>query len=37
MTDDKTSQQLDEWKQKYYASLASLEQQQGYDEVLQRS
>ena len=37
MADDTASQQLDEWKQKYYASLASLEQQQGYDELLQRS
>jgi diguanylate cyclase len=37
MADDTASQQLDEWKRKYYASLTSLEQQQGYDEVLQRS
>jgi len=37
MADDITSQQLEEWKQKYYTSLASLEQQQSYDELLQRS
>tara|TARA_R110001606_G_scaffold399310_1_gene584673 strand:+ start:4383 stop:6023 length:1641 start_codon:yes stop_codon:yes gene_type:complete len=37
MADDNALQQLDEWKQKYYASLTSLEQQQSYDELLQRS
>tara|TARA_R110002050_G_scaffold9504_1_gene32994 strand:- start:131162 stop:132790 length:1629 start_codon:yes stop_codon:yes gene_type:complete len=37
MTDDTASQQLEEWKQKYYASLSALEQQQSYDELLQRS
>ncbi|KKN66480.1 hypothetical protein LCGC14_0470840 [marine sediment metagenome] len=37
MTDDTTSQQLEEWKKKYYASITSLEQQQNYDALLQRS
>tara|TARA_R110002049_G_scaffold262028_1_gene438109 strand:+ start:411 stop:2045 length:1635 start_codon:yes stop_codon:yes gene_type:complete len=37
MADDIASQQLEEFKQKYYASLTSLEQQQDYDELLQRS
>lgn len=37
MADDTASQQLDEWKKKYYASLTTLEQQQSYDELLQRS
>lgn len=37
MTDDTASQQLEEWKQKYYASISALEQQQSYDELLQRS
>lgn len=37
MADDTASQQLDEWKKKYYASLTALEQQQGYDVLLQRS
>jgi len=30
-------QQLEEWKEKYYQSVSTLEQQQNYDEVLQRS
>ncbi|RKZ88425.1 MAG: hypothetical protein DRQ39_02510 [Gammaproteobacteria bacterium] len=30
-------QQLEEWKQKYYQSISDLEQQQSYDELLQRS
>jgi diguanylate cyclase len=29
--------QLEEWKQKYYQSISSLEQQQDYEELLQRS
>lgn len=37
MTNETELQQLDEWKQKYYASITSLEQQQSYDELLQRS
>ena len=37
MAGDITSKQLDEWKQKYYASITSLEQQQSYDELLQRN
>jgi len=31
------SQQLEEWKQKYYQSITDLEKQQTYDELLQRS
>jgi len=31
------TQQLDEWKQKYYQSITDLEKQQTYDELLQRS
>ena len=37
MADETALQQLEEWKQKYYASISSLEQQQSYDELLQRS
>ncbi len=37
MADDSTIQQLEEWKKKYYKSLAELEEQQRYDELLQRS
>lgn len=37
MANDTESQQIEEWKQKYYASITSLEQQQSYDELLQRS
>lgn len=37
MANDDTIQQLEQWKIKYYKSLADLEQQQGYDELLQRS
>lgn len=37
MATDTTLQKLDEWKHKYYASLSSLEQQQDYNESLQRS
>ena len=31
------TQQLEEWKQKYYQSITDLEKQQTYDELLQRS
>jgi len=31
------TQQLEEWKQKYYQSITDLEKQQSYDELLQRS
>ncbi|MBL1321656.1 MAG: diguanylate cyclase [Methylophaga sp.] len=37
MADDNTVQQLEEWKKKYYKSLAEFEEQQRYDELLQRS
>ena len=37
MANDTESQQIEEWKQKYYLSLTTLEQQQSYDELLQRS
>ncbi|MFW5426965.1 MAG: GGDEF domain-containing protein [Methylophagaceae bacterium] len=37
MADDSTVQQLEEWKNKYYKSLTELEEQQRYDELLQRS
>lgn len=37
MAHDSESQQLEEWKKKYYASVSALEQQQSYDELLQRS
>ncbi len=37
MASDNTVQQLEEWKQKYYKTLTELEQQQRYDELLERS
>ena len=37
MANDDMTQQLEEWKSKYYASLHDLENQQNYDELLQRS
>ena len=37
MENDAVEQQLEEWKQKYYQSLKDLDQQQTYDDVLQRS
>jgi diguanylate cyclase len=37
MADDSTIQQLEEWKKKHYKSLTELEEQQRYDELLQRS
>ncbi|PHS23082.1 MAG: hypothetical protein COA83_10715 [Methylophaga sp.] len=37
MANDSTVQQLEEWKNKYYKSLAEFEEQQRYDELLQRS
>jgi diguanylate cyclase len=37
MANDDISQQLDEWKQKYYQSITDLEKQQSYDELLQKS
>ncbi|OUR73487.1 hypothetical protein A9Q78_03600 [Methylophaga sp. 41_12_T18] len=37
MANDDLKQQLEEWKQKYYQSITTLEQQQSYDELLQRS
>ena len=37
MADDSTVQQLEEWKKKYYKSLAEFEEQQRYDELLERS
>lgn len=37
MPDDIALQQLEKWKQKYYAVLTTLEQQQTYDEILKRS
>ena len=37
MSNDTASEQLEEWKQKYYESIATLEQQKSYDDLLQRS
>jgi len=37
MADDNTVQQLEEWKNKYFKSLADFEEQQRYDDLLQRS
>ncbi len=37
MANDSTMQQLEEWKQKYYTALAEYEEQQRYDELLERS
>ena len=37
MANESTIQQLEEWKTKYYKSLAEFEEQQRYDELLQRS
>ena len=37
MSNDDAAQQLDEWKQKYYQSISSLEKQQSYEDLLQRS
>lgn len=37
MENDAVLQQLEEWKEKYFQSVSSLEKQQNYDEVLQRS
>jgi len=37
MANDDVTQQLEEWKKKYYQSIADLEKQQSYDEILQRS
>ena len=37
MANDDVTQQLAEWKKKYYSSLNDLEKQQSYDELLQRS
>ena len=37
MANNDVVQQLEEWKQKYYQSITDLEQQQSYDELLQRS
>lgn len=37
MADDNITQQLKEWKDKYYQSLTEFEEQQRYDELLQRS
>ena len=37
MANDDVTQQLEEWKKKYYSSLNDLEKQQSYDELLQRS
>lgn len=37
MANDDVIDKLEEWKQKYYESLASLEQQQSYDQLLERS
>ena len=37
MSNDDAAQQLDEWKQKYYESISSLEKHQVYEDLLQRS
>lgn len=37
MSNDDAAQQLEEWKQKYYQSISSLEQAQSYEDLLQRS
>ena len=37
MSNDDAAQQLEEWKQKYYQSISSLEKQQSYEDLLQRS
>lgn len=37
MANNDVVQQLEEWKKKYYQSITDLEQQQSYDELLQRS
>lgn len=37
MATDDITQQLEEWKNKYYQSITELEKQQSYDELLQRS
>ncbi|NQY25877.1 MAG: diguanylate cyclase [Piscirickettsiaceae bacterium] len=37
MANNDITQQLEEWKKKYYSSLNELEKQQSYDELLQRS
>ncbi len=37
MASDDITQQLEEWKKKYYQSIADLETQQSYDELLQKS
>lgn len=37
MSNDDAARQLDEWKKKYYESISSLEKQQAYEELLQRS
>jgi len=37
MANDDITQQLEEWKQKYYQSITDLEKQQSYDELLQKS
>ncbi|OUR64885.1 hypothetical protein A9Q79_06240 [Methylophaga sp. 42_25_T18] len=37
MSNDDATQQLEEWKQKYYQSISSLEQSQSYEDLLQRS
>jgi diguanylate cyclase len=37
MANDSTTQQLEEWKQKYYKALAEHEEQQRYDDLLERS
>lgn len=37
MANNDVTQQLEEWKQKYYQSITDLENQQSYDELLQRS
>ena len=37
MDTNDVTQQLDEWKKKYYQSITDLEKQQSYDELLQKS
>lgn len=37
MSSNDVSKQLEEWRQKYYKSLSSIEKQQRYEDLLQRS
>jgi len=37
MANNDVTQQLEEWKQKYYQSISDFEKQQSYDELLQKS